>query len=107
MSAGLSYSHGACESSLLGQTIGENLRATVQRFGDREALVSCAQGTRLTYRQFWDTTTRLAKSLLKLGVSVGDRVGIWSPNRIVWPAVQYATARIGAILVNVNPAFLS
>src|SRR5262245_47388200 len=105
MPAAVSYAHGACDVPLLGQTIGDNLRATVERFGDREAFVSCAQGVRLTYRQFWDQTTRLAKSLLQSGVAVGDRVGIWSPNRIEWPVVQYATARVGAILVNVNPSF--
>jgi fatty-acyl-CoA synthase len=105
MSPNLSYSHGASDQPLLGQTIGDNLRAIVERFGEREAFVFCAQGIRLTYRQLWDATTRLAKSLLALGVDVGDRVGIWSPNRVEWPIVQYATARVGAILVNVNPSF--
>jgi fatty-acyl-CoA synthase len=90
---------------LVGQTIGDNLRATVERFSSRPAFVDRVRGFRIDYGEFWDLTTRLAKSLLKLGVQIGDRVGIWSPNRLEWPIVQYATARIGAILVNVNPSF--
>jgi fatty-acyl-CoA synthase len=105
MPGDLSYSHGACDVPLMGQTIGDNLRATVERFGDRDAFVFRVQDVRLTYRQFWDLTTHVAKALLKIGVQRGDRVGIWSPNRFEWPIVQYATARIGAILVNVNPSF--
>src|SRR5581483_3097588 len=100
--ARLSYAHGACATPLLGQTIGDNLRATVERHGDREALVVRQQKYRATYRQFWDLAGRLARGLLALGVQKGDRVGIWSPNRFEWPAVQYATARVGAILVNLN-----
>jgi len=100
-----SYSHGACTTPLLGQTIGENLRAAVERFPDREAIVVCSQRLRLTYRQFWDLTDGAARAFLAAGVQKGDRVGIWSPNRFEWPAIQYATARIGAILVNINPAY--
>ncbi len=100
-----SYVHGASDVPLLGETIGENLRRTVERVGDREALVSVAQGYRATYRELWDATTELAKALLARGVERGDRVGIWSPNRFEWVVIQYATARIGAILVNVNPAY--
>jgi fatty-acyl-CoA synthase len=105
MSAFLSYSHGACDSPLIGQTIGDNLRAITERHRDKEAFVFCSQSIRLTYGQFWNLTNRLATALLKLGVQAGDRVGIWSPNRFEWPVVQYATARIGAILVNINPSF--
>ncbi len=100
-----SYAHGASDALLLGETIGENLRAAVERFPEREALVVCDQGFRATYRQLWDLTTRLACALLARGISRGDRVGIWAPNRYEWVVTQYATARIGAILVNVNPAY--
>ena len=100
-----SYVHGASPVALLGETIGANLRRTVNRCGDREALVAPAQGYRATYRQLWDATTALAKALLARGVAKGDRVGIWSPNRFEWVVIQYATARVGAILVNINPAY--
>jgi fatty-acyl-CoA synthase len=101
----LSYSHGTSTTPLLGETIGENLRRTVERFPDREALVVRSQGYRATYRQLWDATTEIARGLIALGVARGDRVGIFSPNRFEWVVAQYATARIGAILVNVNPAY--
>ena len=100
-----SYAHGASAVPLLGETIGENLRRTVERHGGREALVVPSQGYRATYRQLWDATTALAKALLRRGIERGDRVGVWSPNRFEWVVIQYATARIGAILVNVNPAY--
>ena len=100
-----SYLHGPSLTPLLGETIGENLRRTVERFGDREALVVRSQGYRATYRQLWDSTTVLARALLAPGVRQGDRVGIWSPNRYEWVVTQFATARIGAILVNINPAY--
>ena len=100
-----SYVHGASDVSLLGETIGDNLRRTVERFGDREALVVRSQGFRATYRELWEATTELAKALLARGIDKGERVGVWAPNRFEWVLVQYATARIGAILVNVNPAY--
>jgi fatty-acyl-CoA synthase len=100
-----SYVHGASDVPLLGETIGENLRRTAERFPDREALVVPYQGYRATYRQLWEQTGLVAQGLLARGVKKGDRVGIWSPNRYEWVLVQYATARIGAILVNVNPAY--
>jgi fatty-acyl-CoA synthase len=103
----LSYAHGTCEVPLLGQTIGDNLRATAVRHGDCEALVVCSQKARLSYRQLWDATTRVARGLLALGVRPGDRVGIWASNRYEWVVVQYATARVGSILVNINPAYLA
>jgi fatty-acyl-CoA synthase len=105
MRTALSYSHGTSTTPLLGETIGDNLRRTVERFGDREALVVRSQGFRTTYRQLWDHTTGVARGLLALGVAKGDRVGIWSPNRWEWVVLQYATARVGAILVNINPAY--
>jgi fatty-acyl-CoA synthase len=100
-----SYVHGASSVALLGETIGENLRRTVERVPDAEALVVRHQGYRATYRQLWDQTTQVARGLLARGVKKGDRVGIWSPNRSEWVIIQYATARIGAILVNINPAY--
>jgi fatty-acyl-CoA synthase len=100
-----SYAHGASRVPLLGDTIGENLRRTVERFGEREALVVRSQGYRATYRQLWEATGVIARGLLALGVEAGDRVGIWSPNRFEWVVAQYATARVGAILVNINPAY--
>jgi fatty-acyl-CoA synthase len=100
-----SYDHGASDGPLLGDTIGERLRATVDRYGDREALVVRQQGYRATYRELWEQSSRAARGLLARGVEKGDRIGIWAPNRAEWVVSQYATARIGAILVNVNPAY--
>jgi fatty-acyl-CoA synthase len=105
MSKHLSYAHGGHALPLVGETIGQNLRRTVDRFGDREALVVRHQDVRLTYRELWELTSRCARGLLALGVSRGDRVGIWAPNRYEWVVLQFAAARIGAILVNVNPAY--
>jgi fatty-acyl-CoA synthase len=101
----LSYAHGASDVPLLGDTIGQRLRASVERFGDREALVVRHQGYRATYRELWEESGRAARGLLARGIERGDRVGIWAPNRAEWVVSQYATARIGAILVNVNPAY--
>ena len=101
----LSYLHGASATPLLGETIGTNLRRTVARWPDRDALVVRSQDFRASYRELWDLTTRLALALLARGIARGDRVGIWAPNRYEWVVTQYATARIGAILVNVNPAY--
>ena len=100
-----SYVHGASPVPLLGETIGENLRRTVERVPNAEALVVRHQDYRATYAELWDQTTRAARGLLARGVNKGDRVGIWSPNRAEWVITQYATARIGAILVNINPAY--
>src|SRR5712691_2119774 len=100
-----SYTHGASPIPLLGETIGENLRRTVERVPNSEALVVRHQNYRATYAELWDQTTRAARGLVARGVEKGDRVGIWSPNRAEWVITQYATARIGAILVNINPAY--
>ncbi len=100
-----SYVSGPSSVPLLGETIGENLRRTVERFPDREALVSVQQGYRATYRELWEQSSEIARALLVRGVQKGDRLGIWSPNRFEWVVLQYACARIGAILVNVNPAY--
>ncbi|HET7501718.1 MAG TPA: AMP-binding protein [Kofleriaceae bacterium] len=102
-----SYAHGASQVPLIGATIGDQLRRTVEAFPDCEALVVRSQGYRATYRTLWDTTTEVARGLLAMGIQRGDRVGVWSPNRFEWVVLQYATARIGAILVNINPAYKS
>ncbi|MGJ6963825.1 AMP-binding protein [Streptosporangium sp. G11] len=103
----LSYSCAVSGASLLGETIGENFERTVARFGDREALVDVPEGRRWTYAELDADVDLLARALMARGVAKGDRVGIWSPNRAEWVIVQYATAKIGAILVNVNPAYRS
>ncbi len=100
-----SYVSGPSTQPLLGETIGQNLRRTAEKFPDRDALVVPYQGYRATYRQFWEETSKVARGLLVRGVKKGDRVGIWAPNRAEWVEMQYATARIGVILVNVNPAY--
>ena len=101
----LSYTHGPSTTPLLGDTIGANLERTVAEFGDRDAMVDLPTGRRWTYLEFNDDVDRLARALLADGVAAGERVGIWSPNRPEWTLVQYATAKIGAILVNINPAY--
>src|ERR1700710_2620561 len=101
----LSYASGISDSPLLGETIGENLERTVARFGDREALVDVAAGTRWTYAEFDAAVNRIALGLLARGLAQRGRVGIWAPNCAEWVLVQYATAKIGAILVNINPAY--
>src|SRR5262245_35624792 len=101
----LSYAHGVSSIPLLGETIGANLRRTVARSGGREALVVRHQNFRATYQELWDLAAQAARSLIALGVRKGERVGIWAPNRYEWVVIQYATARIGAILVNINPAY--
>ena len=100
-----SYTHGTSGTPLLGETLGDSLRRTVARFADREALVVRSQGYRATYRALWDAVTEVARGLLAMDIQRGDRVGVWSPNRFEWVVLQYATARIGAILVNINPAY--
>jgi fatty-acyl-CoA synthase len=101
----LSYASGPSSQPLLGETIGENLRRTIERHGDSEALVVPHQNYRATYGQLWEQVSLVARGLIARGVVRGDRVGIWSPNRFEWVIVQYATARIGGILVNINPAY--
>ena len=103
----LSYASGTSEVPLLGETIGDNLAATVAGFGDREALVDVPSGRRWTYAQLDADVDALAKGLLAVGIEIGDRVGIWAPNCPEWTLLQYATTRVGAILVNVNPAYRS
>jgi len=100
-----SYASGTSTVPLLGETIGDNLRRTVSRFGDREALVDRGSGRRFTYTELLDAVEALAAGLVEAGVRKGDRVGIWAPNRWEWVILQYATADMGAILVNINPAY--
>ena len=101
----LSSASGPTDIPLLDETISANLARTVAAHGDRDALVSVEQGLRYTYREFADAVDEVAAGLLALDVQVGDRVGIWSPNCAEWVLVQYATARMGAILVTINPAY--
>lgn len=100
-----SYASGVSEVPLLGETIGENLRRTVAQHGDREALVEVASGRRWTYAEFGVAVDTFARGLMARGIAKGDRVGIWAPNCAEWTISQYATAAIGAILVNINPAY--
>src|SRR6201994_1787885 len=100
-----SYASGTYPVALLGDTIGENFDRTVSRFGDREALVDVTTGRRWTYRELAGAVDDLARSLLGREIGPGDRVGIWAPNCAEWTLTQYATAKIGAILVNINPAY--
>jgi fatty-acyl-CoA synthase len=101
----LSYSHGVSDVPLLGETIGANLERTAARFGGQEAVVSCHQGVRLTYEELDAAVNRVASGLLAAGIQKGERVGIWAPNCAEWVLVQFATAKVGAILVNINPAY--
>ncbi|MFG3289009.1 AMP-binding protein [Streptomyces sp. NPDC048179] len=100
-----SYTHGTSGTALLGDTIGANLDRAVAAWPDREALVDVPTGRRWTYARLGADVDRLARALLASGVVKGDRVGIWAVNCAEWVLVQYATARIGAIMVNINPAY--
>ena len=105
MSTNYAYTHGASSIPLLGETIDENLKKTVEKYPDQEALICAHQNYRATYREFYEQVIQVAKGLIALGVKRGDRVGVWSPNCYQWTLLQYATAKIGAILVNINPAY--
>ncbi|WP_405435213.1 AMP-binding protein [Streptomyces avidinii] len=107
MSEASSRASGSSEVPLLRETIGDNLDRTVRRFPGRDALVDVTAGRRWTYAELAADVDALALGLLDLGIVRGDRVGIWAPNRAEWTLVQYATAKIGAILVTVNPAYRS
>jgi fatty-acyl-CoA synthase len=102
-----SYASAISDVPLLGDTIGANLERTVASFGEREAMVDVPTGRRWTYAELDADVNLLARALLAHGIAKGDRVGIWSPNCAEWVLVQYATAKVGAILVNVNPAYRS
>src|SRR5437867_1525005 len=100
-----SYVCGPADEPLVGETIGDNLDRGVAAHPDDVCLVSRHQGLRYTYREFRDVVDRCARGLLAMGVERGRRVGIWSPNCAEWSILQYATAKVGAILVNINPAY--
>ena len=105
MTMSISYEQGISSTPLLSETIGANFKTAVASFADREALVSVHQGIRMTYRELYLATETLARALVAEGFGKGDRIGIWSPNRYEWTVVQYATALVGIILVNINPAY--
>ena len=100
-----SYAAGETTPALLEQTIGANFEATVAAYGGREALVEYASGRRWTYAELDDDVNDLARGLIGAGIAVGDRVGVWAPNCAEWTIAQFATAKVGAILVNVNPSY--
>lgn len=101
----LSIAAGPTERPLMEMTIPANLAATVAEHGERDALIACHQDLCWTYREFGDRVHRLATGLLAAGLERGDRVGLWSPNFAEWTLVQYATAELGIVLVNINPAY--
>ena len=105
MHQNLSYVHGAHDLPLIGDTIGPFLSKIVQQYGDNEALVVPHQDVRWTYAEFDARVSRLAAGLLALGLKPGDRIGIWSQNCAEWVLVQFATARAGLVMVNINPAY--
>jgi fatty-acyl-CoA synthase len=107
LSSTLSYSHGVSAIPLLGETIGANLRRIAAAHPDAEALVDAPTGQRWTYAEFDADTDVLARGLIEAGLLAGDRIGIWAPNRAEWVLLQYATAKAGVILVNINPAYRS
>jgi len=100
-----SYTSGTSSTPLLGMTIGEMLDRTAAKYPDTEALVCLHQDIRWTYKEFLAKVNEAARAFLAIGVKRGDRVGIWAPNRYEWTVTQFATAKIGAILVNINPAY--
>ncbi len=101
----LSYTCGTADFPLLGQTIGEILNEIAEKYPEIEAIVSPQQEIRLTYRQFREAVDQVARGLMALDINKGDRVGIWAMNYAEWVIVQFATAKIGAIMVNINPAY--
>ena len=105
MQATLSYACGISDIPLKGETIGQNLRQIAAKFPERAALISEYQQYRANYSEFLEQVEQVAKALMAHGIRRGDRVGIWSPNRYEWVLVQYATALMGAIMVNINPGY--
>jgi fatty-acyl-CoA synthase len=101
----LSYASGASKLPLVGDTIGASFEQTVARVPDSDALISAHQGLRYTYAELNEAVDRLATGMLRSGLEPGDRVGVWSPNRAEWTLTQFATAKLGVILVNINPAY--
>src|SRR5262245_10214353 len=101
----LSYVCGTSDEPLLYKTVGQVLDEAAAKYGDRDALIVRDQKVRLTYRELSEQAESFAAGLLNLGLEPGDRVGIWAPNRHEWVVTQFATARAGLILVNINPAY--
>ena len=93
------------ETIELKNTIGDLLDSQTERYGDREALVHVEAGTRLTYREFKAECDRVARGLMAVGIDKGQHVGIWVTNYLEWVVAQFATAKIGAVLVTVNPSY--
>ena len=100
-----SYVHGASDAPLIGETIGVHFDRIAARFGERDALIVRHQGVRWTYRELKERVDAVAAGLLALGLEPGQRIGIWSPNNAEWVLTQFATAKAGLILVNINPAY--
>lgn len=100
-----SYASGTSEFPLMGMTIGEMFDGIAAKYPDTDAVVSMHQNIRWTYREFQDQVNTVARGLMGMGVAKGDRVGIWAMNHAEWIVVQFATAKIGAIMVNINPAY--
>lgn len=103
--AALSYVHGASNVALIGETIGQNFDRTVVQWGERPALIVRQQGIRWSYRELGEKVDAFAAGLIALGLEPGERIGIWSPNNAEWVVTQFATAKAGLILVNINPAY--
>ena len=100
-----SYVHGGSDKPLIGQTLGEYFDAAAQRWADCDALIVRQQNLRWTYRELQQKVDAFAAGLLALGLQPGDRIGIWSPNNSEWAITQFATAKAGLILVNINPSY--
>ena len=100
-----SYVHGSSDLALIGETIGAHFDRMAARYAERDALIVRHQGVRWTYRELAERVDALAAGLLALGLERGERVGIWSPNNAEWVLTQFATAKAGLILVNINPAY--
>jgi fatty-acyl-CoA synthase len=100
-----SYAHGVSSTPLIGDTIGVHFDKSSERWPDRPALIVRQQNVRWTYRQLQERVDACAAGLLALGLTPGDRIGIWSPNNAEWVTTQLATAKAGLILVNINPAY--
>ena len=100
-----SYASGTSTFPLMGMTIGEMVDSIAAKYPDTDAVVSMHQNIRWTYREFQDQVNTVARGLMGMGVEKGDRVGIWAMNHAEWVVVQFATAKIGAIMVNINPAY--
>jgi fatty-acyl-CoA synthase len=100
-----SYAHGTSSVALIGETIGRYFDRTVARCGDRPGLIACQQAVRWSYRELGEKVDAFAAGLIALGLKPGERIGIWSPNNAEWVVTQFATAKAGLILVNINPAY--